>query len=88
MGEGKPNMSLTPTCSFWEKDNNEMLSPHLTPRQAHWGQKTSLLPIPQAQLLTGTSNTCPLWVISNMTSFLLNPFETIKKFTRWSDCLM
>ena len=61
MEEGEPNMNLTPTCSFWEKDNNEMLSPHLTPRQAYRGQKTSSLPIPQARLHTGRSNTCPLW---------------------------
>ena len=61
MGEGEPNMNLTPTCSFWEKDNNEMLSPHLTPRQAYQEQKTSSLPIPQAWLLTDRSYSCPLW---------------------------
>ena len=80
MGKGESYMNLTPTCSFWDK--KKTLSPL---RASPLGTENICIPYATSTATHRQIRHFPAgafsWVlfISSTISFLLNPFETIKK---------
>lgn len=77
-------MNLIPPCSFQDTDQSKMLS---LLRASPLGTERPVLPMPSS--VHQRQVHAPLvgfgWILfsASMTSFVLTPFETLKKFAQW-----